>query len=128
MEILRTDLLKRSLALLHRKIQRDAMSIARGDYFARRQERRLMNAGRLYRKGRSYVVWMHGLLFFGGSLFILCNALDYFVFDNGSPFKPVDLIRLGGYLVISVFGGYLYGLRVWRNLDRLMGSGPDSSI
>ena len=94
-----------------------------GTFLQRRHERRLLSAGRLYRRGRGYVLWVHGLLFFGGCLFILCNALDYFFFDNGSPFKPVDLIRLGGYLVLSVIGGYLYGLRVWRSLDRMLGRG-----
>lgn len=92
-----------------------------------RHERRLISAGRLYLKGRGYVVWIHGLLFFGGSIFVLCNALDYFFFDNGSPFEPVDLIRLSGYLVLSVLAGWFYGLRVWRSLDRFLGGDPGPS-
>lgn len=90
-------------------------------FLERRHERKLLSAGRLYRRGRSYVVLIHGLLFFGGSLFLLCNALDYF-FDNGAPFRSTDLIRIGGYLALSIIGGLFYGLRVWRNLDRCLGA------
>ena len=89
---------------------------------SRRHESRLLSAGRLYRRGRGYVVWVHGLLFFGGALFVLLNAVDYFAFDNGSPFQPIDLLRLSAYLVFSVLGGWFYGLRVWRSLDRMLGS------
>lgn len=93
-----------------------------GSFLDRRYERRLLSAGRLYRRGRSYVVWIHGVLFFGGSLFLLCNALDFF-FDNGAPFRPIDVVRIGGYLVLSIAVGLFYGGRVWRNLDRVLGAG-----
>ncbi|MFC5864235.1 hypothetical protein ACFPT7_18160 [Acidicapsa dinghuensis] len=96
-----------------------------GSFLDRRYQRRLLSAGRLYRRGHSYVVWIHGLLFFGGSLFLLCNALDYF-FDNGAPFRPSDLVRIGGYLALSIVGGLFYGVRVWHNLDRMLGPEPTS--
>lgn len=97
-----------------------------GTFLERHQERRLLSAGRLHRRGRSYVVWIHGLLFFGGSLFLLLNAVDYF-FDNGAPFHPTDLIRIGSYLVLSIAGGLFYGTRVWRNLDRVLGLDSQST-
>lgn len=91
-----------------------------GSFLERHHQRKLLSAGRLHRRGRVYVVWVHGLLFFGGSIFLLCNALDYF-FDNGAPFRPVDLVRIGAYLVLSVLGGLFYGIRIWRSLDRCLG-------
>lgn len=95
-------------------------------FLQRRHERKLLSAGRLYRRGRSYVVWVHGLLFFGGSVFLLCNALDYF-FDNGAPFHFTDLVRIGGYLTLSVLAGVFYGVRVWRSLDRCLGASSGSA-
>jgi hypothetical protein len=96
-------------------------------FLDRRRGHRLESAGRLYRRGRNYVIWVHGLLFFGGTLFILCNALDYFFLDNGTLFRPVDLIKLSAYTLLSLLGGYLYGLFVWRNLDRILGPASDPS-
>lgn len=93
-------------------------------FLERRHERKLLAAGRLYRRGRGYVIWVHGLLFFGGSIFLLCNAFDYFL-DNGAPFRLTDLIRIGSYLAVSAIGGLFYGQRVWRNLDRMLGLDAD---
>ena len=82
--------------------------------------KRLESAARLYRKGRARVVWVNGVLDGGGSLFVLCNALDYFL-DKGALFRPADLVRIVGYLVLSVAAGYLYGRLTWHNLARAFG-------
>ena len=77
--------------------------------------KRLESAARLYRKGRTRVVWMNGVLYGGGSLFVLLNALDYFL-DKGAPFQSSDLTRVIALLVLSVAAGYLYGHLTWRTL------------
>jgi hypothetical protein len=82
--------------------------------------KRLESAARLFRKGRRHVVWINGVLYGGGSLFVLCNALDYFV-DRGAPFRTGDLVRVAGYLALSLAAGYIYGRLTWHNLGSAFG-------
>ena len=77
--------------------------------------KRLESAARLYRKGRTRVVWMNGVLYCGISLFVFLNVLDYFL-DKGAPFRSSDLMRIVAFLALSVTAGYLYGRFTWRNL------------
>ena len=77
--------------------------------------KRLESAARLYRNGRTRVVWMNGVLYGGGSLFVLLNVLDYFL-DKGAPFRSSDLMRIVAFFALSVAAGYLYGRFTWRNL------------
>ena len=84
--------------------------------------RHQLRAGALYRHGRARVIWIHGVLCFGGPLLVLFNVVDYF-FDKGDPFRPTDLFRLAAFLVLSILLGYLYGRLTWRSLDRTFGTG-----
>jgi hypothetical protein len=88
--------------------------------------KRLEAAARLYRKGRARVLWINGVLYSGGSLFVFCNALDYFL-DRGAPFRVIDLTRVLAYLVLSVTAGYLYGRLTWCNLTRAFSRSPNIS-
>jgi len=89
--------------------------------------KRLESAARLYRKGRARVLWVNGVLYSGGSLFVLLNALDYFL-DRGAPFRPIDLTRVLACLVLSVAAGYLYGRLTWRALARAFSPDPNVSL
>lgn len=88
--------------------------------------KRLESAARLYRKGRNRVLWINGVLYGGGSLFVLLNVLDYF-FDNGAPFRSSDLTRVIGFFALSVAAGYLYGRFTWRNLACTFSPDPSAS-
>lgn len=91
-----------------------------------RGERRLRSAARLYRKGRVRVIWINGCLFFGGSLFLLYNAVDYLIEPRARP-TQVELLWFFVALVASGLVGYLYGLFTWRNLVRTFGEAGDSN-
>ena len=52
-----------------------------------RGERQLLSAARLYRKGRVRVLWVNGVLYFGGSLFLLYNAVDYLIEPRSRPLE-----------------------------------------
>ena len=93
--------------------------------FVRSHERRLLNAVACYRGGRTRIVWLRGVLYFGGPLFVLLNVVDYY-FDHGAPYRFADLLRISGYLVLSVLAGYLYGRVIWHNLKRAFGSQSES--
>ena len=88
--------------------------------------KRLESAAHLYRKGRTRVVWMNGVLYGGGSLFVLLNVLDYFL-DKGAPFQSSDLMRIVAFLALSVAVGYLYGRFTWRNLACTFSPDPKAS-
>jgi hypothetical protein len=90
------------------------------------EERRLRAAARLYRKGRERVLWVNGVVYFGGSLFLLYNAVDYLIEPHSRP-NPVELLWLVGALVASGLLGYLYGLFTWRNLARTFADPGDSN-
>jgi hypothetical protein len=86
----------------------------------RSRERQLLRAGHMYRRGRTRVLWRHGVLYFGGSLFLLYNALDFFVEPAARPI-PVELSWFFFAFVLCIFAGYLYGLFTWRQLERTFG-------
>jgi hypothetical protein len=88
--------------------------------------KRLESAARLYRKGRARVLWINGVVYGGGSLFVFCNALDYFL-DRGAPFRAIGLARVLAYLVLSAVAGYLYGRLTWRNLTCAFSPDPNVS-
>ena len=88
--------------------------------------KRLESAARLYRKGRTRVVWMNGVLYCGISLFVFLNVLDYFL-DKGAPFRSSDLMRIVAFLALSVTAGYLYGRFTWRNLACTFSPDPQAS-
>lgn len=91
-------------------------------FLARNRERRLQAVGALYRKGRNRVLWINGVLYCGGTLFLLYNALDYLIEPRARP-TPVELGWLLAALAGSILLGYLYGLFTWRNLARIFGPG-----
>ena len=88
--------------------------------FHRWRERRLLRAGALYRKGRARVLWLNGVFFFGGSLFLLYNAIDYFVEPAARP-TPSEISWFCAALAGCAAAGYLYGLMTWRQLERTFG-------
>ena len=90
--------------------------------FLRNRERQLLRAGLLYRKGRGRVVWVNGVLFFGGTLFLLYNALDFLIEPNARA-TPIQLSWFCAALAGCVAAGYVYGFFLWRNLDRTFGEG-----
>lgn len=90
------------------------------NFFRRSNERRLLRAGHLYRKGRTHVLWLNGVLFFGGSLFVLYNAVDYFIEPAARPTR-IELLWFFTMLGVCVLAGYLYGAMIWRQLDRTFG-------
>ena len=85
--------------------------------FNRSRERKLLRAGIMYRKGRTRVLWLHGVLYFGGSLFLLYNALDYLIEPSARP-TTVELFRFFAALALCFLTGYAYGLFIWRQLER----------
>jgi hypothetical protein len=94
--------------------------------FVRSHERRLIRAIACHRRGRAHIIWFRGVLYFGVPLFILLNVADYY-FDRGAPYHPADLLRILGYLLLSLAAGYLYGRLIWRNLNRAFGPQSPSS-
>ena len=88
----------------------------------RSRECRIFRAGLLYRKGRARVVWVNGVVYFGGSLFLFFNAVDYLV-EPYSALTSTALFWLVAALLACLSLGYLYGVATWRNLDRFFG--PD---
>ena len=91
-----------------------------GKAFDRTRERRLLRAGLLYRKGRARVLWINGVLYFGGSLFVLYNAVDYLIEPAARP-TAVELFWFFAILIACIAAGYLYGVVTWRQLDRTFG-------
>jgi hypothetical protein len=91
-----------------------------------RRERRHSSALRLYRKGRGRVIWINGCLFFGGSLFLFYNAVDYLVEPRARPTRA-ELLWFFVALAASGLIGYLYGLFTWRNLVRTFDGAGDSN-
>jgi hypothetical protein len=89
--------------------------------FLRGQERRLFRAGLMFRRGRARVVWLNGVLYFGGSLFVLYNAVDYFLEPVARP-TPVEVFWFFAALLLSIAAGYCYGIFLWRQLERTFGS------
>jgi hypothetical protein len=90
-----------------------------------RGDRQLLSAARLYRKGRARVLWINGVLYFGGSLFLLYNAVDYLIEPRARP-SPIELIWFFAALLLSGLGGYLYGRFTWSNLVRTFGDSGES--
>ena len=88
--------------------------------FLRSRERRLIRAGLLFRKGRGRVLWLNGVFYFGGSLFLLYNAVDYFAQPGVRP-TSVELSWFFAVLVLCVLVGYGYGFFLWRQLERTFG-------
>jgi len=86
----------------------------------RSRERRLLRAGLLYRSGRGRVVWRNGVVYFGGSLFLLLNAVDYMA-EPRATLTPTSIFWLAAALFGCILLGYGYGVLNWRNLDRLFG-------
>ena len=90
------------------------------NFFHRSRERRLLRAGLIYRKGRKRVVWLNGVLYFGGSLFVLYNALDFILEPAARP-TATEIFWFFIALACCLGGGYLYGLFIWRQLERTFG-------
>jgi len=82
------------------------------------RRRRLLSAVRLYEAGRTRVVWRNGVLYGGGTLFLLFNALDYLI-DSGARPTTIQLSWFFVALAASIGLGYLYGRFTWRSLERL---------
>jgi len=92
-----------------------------GNAFFRNSERRLVRAGLLYRKGRTRVLWVNGALYFGGSLFLLYNAVDYLL-EPAARATSAELFWFGIALGLCLLAGYVYGVFLWRQLERTFGS------
>jgi hypothetical protein len=88
--------------------------------FIRGGERRFVRAGQMFRRGRARVLWLNGVLYFGGSLFLLYNAVDYFLEPAARP-TGRELSLLFAVLVLCILAGYCYGLFLWRQLERTFG-------
>ncbi len=88
--------------------------------FVRSRERHLIRAGILYRKGRARVLWLNGVAFFGGSLFLLYNAIDYLIEPAARP-TSAEIFWFFAALAGCTVAGYLYGLMIWRQLERTFG-------
>ena len=88
--------------------------------FVRSRERKLLRAGHMYRNGRPRVLWLHGVLYFGGTLFVLYNALDYLIEPSARP-TSVELRWFFVALALCILAGYTYGLFIWRQLERTFG-------
>jgi hypothetical protein len=88
--------------------------------FLRSRERQLLRAGLLYRKGRGRVLWLNGVLFFGGTLFLLYNALDYLVEPHARA-TSAEVFWFFIALALCILAGYLHGFFLWRNLERTFG-------
>lgn len=84
------------------------------------RRRRLLSAVRLYQAGRNRVVWRNGVLYCGGTLFLLYKALDYLI-EPRARATPLQLAGFGFALAASLLLGYLYGRFTWRSLHRLFG-------
>jgi hypothetical protein len=97
------------------------------DRLTTRRERQLRSAERLYGKGRGHIVWINGALFFGGSLFLLYNTVDYLI-DPKARATPVEMAWFFTALACSGLIGYLYGRFTWRNLVRTFASVSDSNL
>ena len=82
------------------------------------RRRRLLSAVRLYRAGQRRVIWRNGVLYCGGTLFLLYNALDYLIEPAAHP-TPPQLAWFLLALASSLGIGYLYGFFTWRSLQRL---------
>jgi|HubBroStandDraft_5_1064220.scaffolds.fasta_scaffold24637_3 hypothetical protein len=89
--------------------------------FLRSRERRLFRAGLMFRRGRARVLWLNGVLYFGGSLFLLYNAVDYFI-EPAARATQIQLSWFFAALVLCALAGYIYGLFLWRQLERAFGS------
>ena len=83
-----------------------------------RAQRHIRVAGRLYDKGRTRVVWVNGVLFFGGCSFLFYTAVAYFL-DPRPPRDLRDYAWIAFWLVLCLAVGYLRGLATWRSLVRL---------
>lgn len=90
------------------------------NFFARSHERKLVRAGLMYQRGRSRVLWLNGVLCFGGSLFLLYNVIDYFM-EPTARATNVQLSWFCAVLLLCIFAGYLYGVFIWRQLERTFG-------
>jgi hypothetical protein len=88
--------------------------------FLRGRERRLFRAGLMFRRGRARVLWLNGVLYFGGSLFVLYNAIDFFLEPAARP-TPVEVFWFFAALAFSIAVGYCYGIFLWRQLERTFG-------
>jgi hypothetical protein len=76
----------------------------------------------MYRRGRARVLWLNGVLFFGGSLFVLYNAVDY-VIEPHARATPAELRWFFVALAVCIVAGYGYGHFLWRQLERRFGRG-----
>lgn len=88
--------------------------------FLRSRERRLVRAGLMFRSGRRRVLWLNGVTYFGGSLFLLYNAVDYVVEPAARATRP-ELFWFFAMLALCAVVGYGYGFFLWRQLERAFG-------
>jgi len=86
-------------------------------FLQRRYQHNLLVAGRMYNRGRTRVLWQYGVLYFGGSLFLLFNAIAYFV-DPAPPRGSKEWLWILVWLLVCVAAGYIRGILTWRNLAR----------
>jgi hypothetical protein len=96
-------------------------------FLVRNRERRLQAVGELYRKGRNRVLWINGVLYCGGTLFLLYNAVDYLL-EPRARATSVEVTWFVVALVASILLGYLYGSFTWRNLNRIFGPGEGRPV
>jgi hypothetical protein len=71
----------------------------------------------MFLKGRTRIVWVHGVSYFGGLLFLAMTALDI----ERHRHQYAGLREIGWLavsLVVYCSIGYLYGIWRWRQLRR----------
>ena len=90
------------------------------EFFERYKTAQALMAELMYLKGRRRIVWLHGVLAFGGLLFVAMTALD----------RSRDRHQYAGWweaawlvLTAVAYGlvGYGYGVWRWRSIERQVG-------
>ena len=85
-----------------------------------RSARHTRTGGLLYRRGRSRVIWLHGVGYFGGSLFLFYNAIAYFL-NPQPPRSWQDFLWIAFWSLLCFAAGYLRGLLTWHSLQKIFG-------
>jgi hypothetical protein len=85
---------------------------------ARYRERQRIGAEHILQRGKSHFVWIRGVLFFGGFMFVTMTTLEYW----REPHHLTGWPTLG-FLLFSLllygFGGYVGGLWMWKRIERI---------
>ncbi|WP_263355922.1 hypothetical protein [Acidicapsa ligni] len=74
----------------------------------------------MFLKGRTHIVWVHGVSYFGGLLFLGMTVMD--IDRHRHQYTGWrEIAWLLGSLAVYCGIGYLYGIWRWRQLKRQVG-------